>query len=55
MVDEDSALCTLYYGADITEEAAEALSAQLSEKYPDMEFEIHNGGQPIYYYLLSVE
>lgn len=55
MVDEDSALCTLYYGADITEEAAETLSAQLSEKYPDMEFEIHNGGQPIYYYLLSVE
>lgn len=55
MIDEDSALVTLYYGADITEETAEQLSVQLAEKYPDVDFEIHNGGQPIYYYLLSVE
>ena len=55
MIDEDSALVTIYYGADITEETAEQLSAQLAEKYPDVDFEIHNGGQPIYYYLLSVE
>ena len=55
MVDEDSSLVTLYYGEDISSETAEQLSEKLAEKYPDIEFEIHEGGQPIYYYILSVE
>jgi hypothetical protein len=55
LVDEDSALVTLYYGSDISDETAEALSASLAEKFPDVEVEIHEGGQPIYYYILSVE
>lgn len=55
LVDEDSELISIYYGEDIAEEDAEALAAQVEEKYPDVDVEIQNGGQPIYYYVLSVE
>ncbi len=55
LVDEDSELISLYYGEETSEEDAEALSAELMELYPDMDVEVHYGGQPIYYYLLSVE
>jgi hypothetical protein len=55
MLDEDSAIVSIYYGADTTQEAAEELSGLITEKHPDVEVEINDGGQPIYYYVVSVE
>ena len=55
MVDEDSELISVYFGADVEEADAEALLEQIEEAYPDCEVELNNGGQPVYYYLLSVE
>lgn len=55
MVDDDSELISIYYGEDIKEEDANALSKKLEEKYPDLDVELNYGGQPIYYYILSVE
>ena len=55
MVDEDSAIVSLYYGSDSSEEAASEIAALIEEKYPDVEVEINDGGQPIYYYVISVE
>lgn len=55
MVDEDSALISIYYGSDVTKEDAEALQGEITEKYPDLDVELNYGGQPIYYYILSVE
>lgn len=55
MVDEDSEIISVYYGEDVSEEDAEALSDSLTEKYPECEVELNQGGQPIYYYLISVE
>ena len=55
MVDEDSELISIYYGADVEESAAEELSAKIEAAYPDCDVELQFGGQPIYYYLVSVE
>ena len=55
LVDEDSGLVSIYYGADTTEADAEALAAIVTERYPDVDVEVHFGGQPVYYYLISVE
>lgn len=55
LVDEESELISIYYGEDVAEEDAEALVEQIEEKYPDVDVELQNGGQPIYYYVLSVE
>ncbi|MDY5212117.1 DAK2 domain-containing protein [Intestinibacter sp.] len=55
LVDEDSAIITLFYGEDIKEEQAEALKESLEEKFEDIDIELYYGGQPIYYYLVSVE
>ena len=55
MIDEESAIICIYYGEEVTEEDANALGASLEEKYPEVEVEIHFGGQPIYYYVISVE
>ena len=55
LVDEDSAIITLFYGEDIKEEQAEALREYLEEKFEDIDIELYYGGQPIYYYLVSVE
>lgn len=55
MVDEDSAIVSIYYGADVTEEDAEALAAAVGEKFADLEVELQMGGQPVYYYIASVE
>lgn len=55
MVDEESAIICIYYGEEIAEEDANALGTSLEEAYPDVEVEIHFGGQPIYYYVISVE
>ncbi|MCI8684264.1 MAG: DAK2 domain-containing protein [Lachnospiraceae bacterium] len=55
LVDEDSAIISIYYGEEIKEQAAKQLGAELEETYPDCEVEVHYGGQPIYYYVISVE
>ena len=55
MVDEESGLLSIYYGSDITEEDAQGLADRFSEKFPLVDVEIHSGGQPIYYYVVSVE
>lgn len=55
LVDEESSFICIYYGEDIKEEAAEVLGAYFEEQYPDCEVEIQHGGQPIYYYIISVE
>ena len=55
MLDEESAIICIYYGEEVTEEAATELGAALEETYPDVEVEIQYGGQPIYYYVISVE
>ena len=55
MIDEDSAIVSIYYGQDSSEEAATELANAIEEKYPDVEVEINDGGQPIYYYVISVE
>lgn len=55
MLDEDSELVTVYYGSDVTAEDAEALTEKLQASCPDVEIELQEGGQPIYYYLISVE
>ena len=48
-------MITLYYGEDVKEEEAEALCASIAEKYPDCDVDFHNGGQSVYYYILSLE
>ncbi|MDD6328499.1 MAG: DAK2 domain-containing protein, partial [Lachnospiraceae bacterium] len=55
IINSDSELISVYYGSDVTEDAAEAMVGLLEEKYPDYEIELHMGGQPIYYYIISVE
>lgn len=55
MVDEESELITIYYGQDVEEEDAESLVETLEEEFPDCDVELQEGGQPIYYYVLSVE
>ncbi len=55
MIDEDSEIISLYYGADTEETEAEALAEELEALYPDCEIEVNQGGQPIYYYIISVE
>lgn len=54
-VTEESEVVGIYYGADVTEEDAEELAAFIEENYPDCEVEVQNGGQPLYYYIISVE
>ena len=55
MMDEDGEIISLYYGADTEEAEAEALAEELEALYPDCEIEVNQGGQPIYYYIISVE
>lgn len=55
MVKEDSELISIYYGSDINEADAESFRAQIAESYPDCDIELQYGGQPIYYYIMSVE
>ncbi len=55
MVNDESEIITIYYGQDILEEEAEALAARIRKAYPQVETELQYGGQPIYYYFLSVE
>lgn len=55
MVDDESELVTIYYGEDVTEEDAEAFCEKARKEFTSCEFECQNGGQPIYYYMISVE
>lgn len=55
LIDDDSEIVTLYYGEDSSEEAAQALADQLMVKYDHIEVDVHEGGQPLYYYIASVE
>lgn len=53
--DSTHEIITLYYGQDVKEEDAEALAARVAEKFPDCDVDYHFGGQPIYYYIVSLE
>lgn len=55
MIDEESSLVSIYYGEEAKEEEALTVSGLITAKYPDLEVEVHAGGQPIYYYIISVE
>ncbi len=55
MIEEESALVSIYYGEEATEEEALKFSSLISAKHPDLEVEVNAGGQPIYYYIISVE
>ena len=55
MQDEKSEIVSLYYGAEVTEEAANKLADKIAEALPEIEVEVYPGGQPIYYYIASVE
>ena len=55
MMTEDDELITLFYGADVTDETAQALSTRIGEEFPQCELEMLAGGQPLYYYLFSIE
>ena len=54
ITDEDE-LITVYYGADVSEEDAKSIAEEIESQYEDCDVEYHNGGQPLYYYLISVE
>ena len=55
MVDEDTELVSVYYGEDVSEEAAEAFREKLEEAFPNVDIELQAGNQPIYYYIVSAE
>ncbi len=55
LLEEDSELVTLYYGKDTTEDEANLIADAISKEHPDIDVEVHYGGQPVYYYYLSVE
>lgn len=55
LVDDESELISIYYGAEVSAEEADEIMEVISEKYPMIDVEVHMGGQPIYYYVLSVE
>ena len=55
MVDEDSELITVYYGADVNEEEVSSFISNLEEKYEDLDIQCYKGEQPLYYFLVSVE
>lgn len=55
LMKEDASTLTLFYGNEVKEDDAMSLQEKLAEKYPDLEVTYHNGGQPLYYYLISIE
>lgn len=55
IADEDSEVISVYYGSDVSQDEAEALSARLEEDFPDADILVYDGGQPVYYYIISVE
>ena len=55
MQDEDSEIVSVYFGEGITKEDADVLASKITEELPDLEVEVYPGGQPVYYYIVSVE
>ena len=55
IVDDEKGMITLFWGHDVTEEDANALTEEISVRFPDLEVECQRGGQPLYYYIFSVE
>ena len=55
LIDDDSELVSIYYGADMTEEDAEMVAEEITKAYPSVDVEVSFGGQPVYYYIMSVE
>jgi len=55
LVDADSSLISLYYGSEVAEETAMAFAEEIEQLYPELDIDMQNGGQPIYYYLLAIE
>ena len=55
MMSDEAELISVYYGADVEETAAEAVVSKIEEKFPDVDVELQFGGQPVYYYIVSVE
>lgn len=55
LIDEDSEIVSIYYGADMTEEDAEDLKEKIEAEFDYVDIEVHNAGQPVYYYVISVE
>lgn len=55
MQDEDSEIVSIYYGEGVTEDEANTLAEKIGEEMPDLEVEVYAGGQPVYYYIASVE
>ena len=55
LVDDDTELISIYNGSDVSDEEAESFKATLEENFPDIDIEMQTGGQPIYYYIISVE
>ena len=55
LVDDDSELISIYYGDEVEEDIAEELASEIEQLYPSCDIEVHSGGQPIYYYIISVE
>jgi hypothetical protein len=55
MTDEDASIVSIYYGQDVTKAEADEVVEKLQERFPDLEVELQAGGQPVYYYIASVE
>ena len=55
MVDEDTGLISVFYGEEVSEEEAGRLAKKIEEAFPDCDLELQQGGQPIYYYIVSTE
>lgn len=55
LVDKDCELISIYYGKEVDEEIAEEFAFEITASYPECDVELHMGGQPIYYYIISVE
>ena len=55
MKQDESELITLYYGKDVMEQDADMMAEAVRKHFPDIEVELQNGGQPVYYYIVSVE
>ncbi|MFZ5943521.1 MAG: DAK2 domain-containing protein [Bacillota bacterium] len=55
LIINNNELITLYYGSDVSDEEAKELLKKLSSLFPDIDFELHYGGQPLYYYFISIE
>ena len=55
MIDEDTEMVSIYFGSESSEDDASVIAEAIEEKYPDVDVEVNDGGQPIYYYVISVE